>query len=177
MKRGQVYYDKFVDKNGRSRRIPVMVMTGDGCMHERFVQTVRISLYDRKPDRTHVFFTSSAWKWQEDLNSGYIFCDTISTTSVSDMYGPIAEIKEEWMDKVEEAVQIQLGMKKAEQPAEAKEARTTPLYSAADSPQMREALRSAVEQEAETPLRNWLGVKYELKQDAGQTRFGPGSAN
>ena len=111
------------------------------------------------------------------MNSGYIFCDTISTTSVSDMYGPIAEIKEEWMDKVEEAVRFQLGMKKAEQPAESKEARTTPLYSAADSPQMREALRSAVEQEAETPLRNWLGVKYDLKQDAGQTRFGPGSAN
>ena len=111
IRRGQVYYDVYRDKIGRDRRIPVLVMTSDeSTSNSNYVQTVRIKRYDTTGRPTIVPVPADGWKDGSQMGACVILAETISTTRVADLYGPVDEIKPEWMAKVEEGIKMQIGM-------------------------------------------------------------------
>lgn len=111
IKRGMAYWDIYRDYSG-DRKYPVLVVSNDVYNKSmRYVQTLRITLKDRWPDVVHLNVPREAWNRESELGECVIMGDTLSATRISDLYGPIAELKPEWMEKVERIMEMQLGMK------------------------------------------------------------------
>ena len=151
IKRGMAYWDIFRDYSGAERKYPVLVVSNDIYNENmRYVQTLRITVKDRWPSTVHLNVPREAWNRASELGECVILGDTISATRVSDLYGPIAEIRPEWMAKVDEIMKMQLGMKPLPVvPSEIvdsmmknaentiREVKERPIYTASMGPQMR----------------------------------------
>lgn len=148
MKRGQIYFDRYRDAQGRDRRIPFLIVSEDDYnARSQFVTGVRLSRYDSSPCPQHVFIPRSAFAETDYLGDCYALVETINSIRQTNLEGPIGVLASNYYTKaVEDAIKIHVGieMTKPYVPMErpiampsAKPSAQAPWYSAAGSQQTR----------------------------------------
>lgn len=151
IKRGSVYWDLFVKMDGTVKKIPVLVLSiNEVNKTSEYVNTVRLAYYDRQPTASHLMLPREAWNRTSEIGECIVRAETVSATKAAALYGPIAEIRPEWMKKVEEAVMQHLGMAPRTWKPE------TPYFPASASPQG----RTTIPQEPIPPVPNRFSIDY-----------------
>lgn len=147
IKRGCVYWDVFTSTKGTPKRVPVLIVSNDANnAHSGFVNTVRLAASALAPHPSHVEVPADAWLFSKEITDCVIRCETVSVTKASDLYGPIAQIRPEYMEQVQRKITAHLGMAPRQEQTDfeaayenmAAERQANYGYSAARSPQARQ---------------------------------------
>lgn len=147
IKRGCVYWDVFTSSKGTPKRVPVLIVSNDANnAHSGFVNTVRLAASAIAPHPSHVEVPADAWLFSKEIADCVIRCETVSVTKASDLYGPIAQIRPEYMEQVQRKITAHLGMAPRQEQTDfeaayenmAAERQANYGYSAARSPQARQ---------------------------------------
>lgn len=147
IKRGCVYWDVFTSSKGTPKRVPVLIVSNDANnAHSGFVNTVRLAASAIAPHPSHVEVPADAWLFSKEISDCVIRCETVSVTKASDLYGPIAQIRPEYMEQVQRKITAHLGMAPRQEQTDfeaayesmAAERQANYGYSAARSPQARQ---------------------------------------
>ena len=137
IKRGYVYWDVFTAKTGLQKRVPVLVVSNDASNeNSEYVNTVRLALSASQPHPSHLTVPKDAWLMSQGIGNCIIRCETVSVTKAADLYGPVAQILPEWMERVEQFIKAHLGMAKIAPNLGYEDMRGT--YTAPHSPQARQ---------------------------------------
>lgn len=137
IKRGCVYWDEFICSKGTPKRVPVLVLSNDdNNAHSEYVNTVRLVARTEAFHPSNLAVPADAWLYTSEIRECIIRCETVSVTKVCDLHGPIAQINDYWMGRVEDAVKIHLGM--IPMPQSVDWDHSSPFYSAPHSPQARQ---------------------------------------
>ena len=135
--RGYVYWDEFICSNGAKKRVPVLVLSNDdNNRNSAFVNTVRLAIGSQPFHPSNIVVPVDAWVYSSQIGQCIIRCETVSVTKACDLHGPIAQIDDYWMGRVEDAVKIHLGM--ISMPQSVDWDHSSPFYSAPHSPQARQ---------------------------------------
>lgn len=137
IKRGCVYWDEFICSKGTPKRVPVLVLSNDdNNAHSEYVNTVRLVARTEPLHPSNLAVPADAWLYTKEIGECIVRCETVSVTKVRDLHGPIAQIDDYWMGRVEDAVKIHLGM--VPMPQGVDWDHSSPFYSAPHSPQARQ---------------------------------------
>jgi len=115
MKRGEIYYNKYVDSTGRPRKIPVVVVSEDGYnARSDFATCVRmVKEVNGVPRPTHVPVPKDAMGITDpviEMSDGVALVETISSVRKTNMVGPIGEMKDAGlMREITEAIRGHVG--------------------------------------------------------------------
>ena len=113
MKRGELYFNNYVDRDKNRRRIPVMVVSADAYnVSANFATCVRLVKRIEPPIRpTHVYIPRDALSGGEELSDCYALGETVGSVRKTAMEGPIGELTDaSYMDKVCRAIGMQVGI-------------------------------------------------------------------
>lgn len=163
MKRGEIFFNKYVDSMGKPRKIPVVVMSEDDYNGKSdFATCVRMVREVNGIARpTHVPVPKDAMKITDPdvaLTNGVALAETIGSVRKTNLQGPIGHMEnEELMRKIADAITSHVGAG-----WEGKTKKGAEVMTSADRPTK------------ECP---WYSpqVEKEQKADAGSKRFGPGA--
>lgn len=137
IKRSCVYWDEFICSKGTPKRVPVLVLSNDdNNAHSEYVNTVRLAARTEAFHPSNLAVPADAWLYTSEIRECIVRCETVSVTKVCDLHGPIAQINDYWMGRVEDAVKIHLGM--MSMPQDVDWDHSAPFYSAPHSPQARQ---------------------------------------
>lgn len=137
IKRGCVYWDEFICSKGTPKRVPVLVLSNDdNNAHSEYVNTVRLVARTEAFHPSNLSVPADAWLYTQEIRECIIRCETVSVTKVCDLHGPIAQIDDYWLSRVEDVVKMHLGMMSMPQGVDWDH--SSPFYSAPHSPQARQ---------------------------------------
>lgn len=137
IKRGCVYWDEFICSKGTPKRVPVLVLSNDdNNAHSEYVNTVRLVARTEAFHPSNLLVPADAWLFTKEIGECIVRCETVSVTKVCDLHGPIAQIDDYWLSRVEDAVKMHLGM--STMPSSVDWDHSSPFYSAPHSPQARQ---------------------------------------
>ena len=179
MKRGDIFFNKYVDSMGKVRKIPVVVMSNDEYNAQSdFMTCVRMVREVNGISRpTHVPVPKDAMRVTDPdvaLTNGVALAETIGSVRKTNLVGPIGHMESpELMLKIADAITSHVGagwdceskegaevITRAEKPT-----KDCPWY----SPQVEK------EQRITEPGYGYDGEMIENRTDAGSKRFGPGA--
>lgn len=137
IKRGCVYWDEFICSKGTPKRVPVLVLSNDdNNAHSEYVNTVRLVARTEAFHPSNLLVPADAWLFTKEIGECIVRCETVSVTKACDLHGPIAQIDDYWMGRVEDAVKMHLGM--MSMPISVDWDHSSHFYSAPHSPQARQ---------------------------------------
>ncbi len=184
IKRGCVYWDVFTSSKGTPKRVPVLIVSNDANnAHSGFVNTVRLAASAIAPHPSHVEVPADAWLFSKEITDCVIRCETVSVTKASDLYGPIAQIRPEYMEQVQRKITAHLGMAPRQEQTDfeaayenmAAERQTNYGYSAARSPQARQTFPQTPVMPRPYTYRHY--VDYDHQDSQIVTRVAPDAFN
>lgn len=113
MKRGQVYFDHYKDRNGVGKRIPVIIVSNNEYNSTSdFVTVVRLvrRVLGQEKRGTQVFIPGAAFTETNTLSDAYAVCEAITTVRKSNLEGPIGVLASDYyMGEIVDAIQCQVG--------------------------------------------------------------------
>lgn len=148
MNRGEIYWNEYKDSMGRERRVPVMVVSTKEINEKTdYVSAVRLVKQDIAPRPTHVAIPFEAIEDNRGLISCVALTETISSIRKGNMKGPAGKVTSPYyLQEISRGIRIQCGMEFVKPEIESAKpawqgtfvpSKERPMYSAANSPQMR----------------------------------------
>lgn len=180
MKRGEIYFNRYIDMDGRHRRIPSIVVSGDEYnASSDFVTCVRMVRTVNGIHRpTHIPVPLRSIRFSENcpnaLSDGVVIAEGVSSVRKENMVGPVGIVADQSvMDEISEAIRRHVcadttpdadGFTKAVPPT-----RDCPWY----SPQIQKEQQMRMTEPAYGY--DGKGIMTMDRTDAGSRRFGPNS--